>query len=227
MDIGKAFSYPFEDEQWVSSILICGLLMFVPIIGWLAIAGYALEAARNVAMGSPRPLPKWDNFGEKLRLGWNWLLISLGYSLPLIAISVLFACIPIMGGVVGGEEGAAAASLLFFCLFPLIFVLALAIQPLLLAATVRYLQTDSLGAAFQVSEIIAMVRADLGGWVVLWLLYLLASLVAQSGSIIVIGILFTLPYGQAIFGHLLGQKIIQLRAQTPGYAAGYEPPPVY
>lgn len=227
MDIGKAFSYPFEDEQWLSSILIGGLVMLIPFIGWFAIAGYALEAARNVAMGSPRPLPKWDNFGQKLSLGWNWFIISIFYSLPAIAISLLIACIPLLGAGVGGDEGAAFAGLLLICLFPLIFILALIIQPLIVAATARYLQTDSLGAALRVGEIVAMVRGDLGGWVVLWLLGILCSLVAQAGSIVVIGIIFTLPYSQAIFGHLLGQKLIELRGQGASSDAGYAPPSVY
>lgn len=228
MDIGKAFSYPFEDEQWVSSILIGGLILLIPIIGWFAIAGYALEAARNVAMGSPSPLPKWNNFGQKVSLGLNWFIISLFYSIPVIAVSMLFACIPIIGAGASSEEAIAAAILgSFACLFPLIFILALAIQPLILAAIARYLQTDSLGSALRVGEIVTMIRSDLSGWVVLVLLSMLCGLVAQAGSIVMIGFIFTVPYAQAVFGHLLGQKLIQLRGQGAGYDAGYAPPPVY
>lgn len=230
MDIGKAFSYVFEDEQWVTSILICGLLMFVPIVGWLAIGGYALEAARNVAMNSPRPLPKWDNFGQKLSLGWNWFVISIVYALPVAILSGALACLPLLGviGSGGSEEAASAAVGLFLgsfaCLLPLVILVALIIQPLIFAATVRYLQTGSLGAALRVGEIITMVRSDLGGWFVLWLLYILCSFVAQLGSVIVIGIIFTLPYSQAVFGHLLGQKLAQLGTHN-SYGAGYAPPP--
>lgn len=225
MDLGKAFSYPFEDSQWVTSILICGVLLFVPIIGWLMIAGYALEAARNVANGNPNPLPKWDNFMEKLSLGFYGVIIGIFYNIPVIAITLLFSCFPIFGGLVGGDEGAALGVVgIFFCLFPLIFILALMVQPLILAGTARYLQTGSLGAALNVSEIIALVRGDLGGWFVLWLLYLLCGLIGQAGGAIVIGIIFTLPYAQAVFGHLLGQKMIQMQGQQQtGYGTSYPP----
>lgn len=226
MDIGKAFSFVFDDEQWISSILICGLLLLVPILGSFLVIGYMLETARNVAMGSPRPLPKWNNFGEKLSLGFAGFVISLVYALPLVLIVVLFACLGVgIGGAAGSEDAAAAiigSSML--CIVPLFMILALVIQPLILAATARYLQTGSLGSAFQVGEVIAMVRADLGGWVVLFLLYLLCGAVAGLGSIVVIGFIFTAPYSQAVFGHLLGQKLIQMR-QPADFGSAYPPAP--
>lgn len=226
MDIGKAFSYVFDDEQWLTSILIAGLLALIPILGWFTLLGYMLEAARNVAMGSPRPLPKWDNFGEKVSLGFSAFLITLVWSLPAVIVSMLFACIPILGAAGGDEAAAAAAIGTFLCVFPIVLILALVLQPLMLAAMARYLQTGSLGAAFQVGEIVGMVRADLGGWVVLWLLYLLCGIVGSLGSIVVIGFIFTLPYGQAVFGHLLGQKLQQL-GQPAGPGSAYPPPPTY
>ncbi|GAB4433126.1 MAG: DUF4013 domain-containing protein [Chloroflexi bacterium OHK40] len=224
MDIGKAFAYVFDDEQWVSSILIAGLLLLVPFLGTILIIGYALEAARNVAMGSPRPLPKWDNFGEKLNLGFVGFVISLVYSLPVILIGGLIFCAAIgFAGASGSEESAVIAIFgSLGCLVPLLIVLALALQPLMLAAMVRYLQMGSLGEAFNFGAVIGMVRQDLGGWVVLWLLSILCSLVGSVGSIIVVGFIFTVPYGQAVFGHLLGQMLQRL-----GRPGGFEyAPPV-
>lgn len=227
MDIGKAFSFVFDDEQWVSSILICGLLILVPILGALLLVGYMLETARNVMMGSPRPLPKWSNFGEKLSMGFAGLVISLVYALPLVIIAVLFACVAAgLGGAAGSEDAAGAVvGSLALCLVPLMMLLGLLIQPLILAAFARYLQTSSLSSAFQFGEVIGMVRADLSGWVVLFLLYLLCSIVGSLGSIVIIGFIFTLPYSQAVFGHLLGQKLIQLR-QPAGLSPTYPPPAI-
>jgi hypothetical protein len=92
MDIGRAFSFVFDDEQWVTSILIMGLLILVPILGSILLIGYMLETARNVAMNSPRPLPKWDNFGDKLSLGFAGFVISLVYALPIIVLAGLVVC---------------------------------------------------------------------------------------------------------------------------------------
>lgn len=226
MDIGKAFSFVFDDEQWLSSILICGLLLLVPILGTFLLIGYMLETARNVAMGSPRPLPKWNNFGEKLSLGFAGFVISLVYALPLALLITVFACVGVGLGSAAGSEDAAAAAIAssMLCLVPLALLLGIIIQPLTLAATARYLQTGSLGSAFQVGEVVGTVRADLGGWVVMFLLYLLCGAVASLGSIIVIGFIFTAPYSQAVFGHLLGQKLVQLR-QPASFGSAYPPAP--
>ena len=63
MDIGKAFSYVFEDEQWISKVLIGGLLIWIPIVNF-AVFGYMIKVAQNVAQGNPRPLPEWGEFGD-------------------------------------------------------------------------------------------------------------------------------------------------------------------
>ncbi|MEI8165453.1 MAG: DUF4013 domain-containing protein, partial [Chloroflexales bacterium] len=221
------------DEQWLTSILVAGLitiLFFVPIVNIFAILilmGYMLETARNVAAGNPRPLPKWNDIGTKLSLGFSSFLIGLVYMLPLLILSLLFVCIAAgLGGASARNENALVAVLggSFFCFLPLVILAGLALQPLVLAATARYLQTGSLGAAFRVGEVFSLVRADMAGWLILFLLYLLCSVVASAGSMIVIGFLFTYPYSQAVFGHLLGQKLIQLNQPT-GYGTGYSPPP--
>jgi hypothetical protein len=221
MDIGKAFSFVFDDEQWVTSILIMGLLILVPILGSIMLIGYMMETARNVAMNSPRPLPKWDNFGEKLSLGFAGFVISLVYALPIIVLAGLITCVAVALGGASGSEEAMGAVLggTFLCILPLIILAALVIQPLMLAAIVRYLQTGRLGDAFQFGTVVAMVRQDLGGWVVLWLLSILAGIIGSLGSMVIIGFIFTVPYSQAAFGHLLGQKLQQL-----GRPAGYDYP---
>jgi hypothetical protein len=219
MDIGKAFSFPFEDEQWVASILIGGLLSLIPILGQILLIGYTLETARNVAAGNPRPLPKWNNFGDKLSLGFGGFVIALGYALPLIILGTLLVCVTgALGGAAGNDDAAAAlVGGLFLCIFPLILLLALVLAPFVLAAQVRYLQSSSIGEAFNLGAVIATVRQDLGGWLVLWLLSILCGLVGSLGSAIIIGFIFTYPYSQAVFGHLMGQKL-----QSLGRPSGFD-----
>lgn len=37
MDLGLAFTFPFQDENWLQKILIAGLIMLIPFLGWLAV----------------------------------------------------------------------------------------------------------------------------------------------------------------------------------------------
>jgi hypothetical protein len=69
MDLGRAFGFFFEDENWLNKVLIGGLLQIIPIVGQLALLGYLFEVARNVAQGNPRPLPDWSDLGTKLVKG--------------------------------------------------------------------------------------------------------------------------------------------------------------
>lgn len=227
MDIGRAFSYVFDDEEWISIILIGGLIFLIPIFGQIALIGFMFETARNVAAGNPRPLPRWSNLGDKFMQGLYGVVISLVYSLPIILLAVLFACIAIFGvaaagsGGDGGEAAAGLVGLASLCLAPLFFVFALVLQPLLLAAYGRYLQTGSLRAALQVGESWRTLRSDLGGWLVLWLLMLVCGFVGSLGSFAFgVGMLFTYVYSQAVFGHLLGQH---LRRSGPA-TLDYTPP---
>lgn len=223
MDLGKAFSFVFDDDQWATSILIGGLISIIPVVGWFAIWGYLLETARNVAAGSPRPLPQWNNFGEKLTLGLYYFVISLVYAIPLVIVILLLLCFPVMLVIGAGAYGDASSSIagLLLCLFPLlaivVLILAILWSLLLLAALVRYLQTGSLGAALQVGEVIPMLRGNLGMWFVLWLVELLCAFIAGLGSAVIFGVIFTVPYSQAVFGHCLGQT---LRRFSPPAAYG-------
>ena len=86
MEIGKAFSFVTEDEQWITKVLIGGLIQFVPLLGTIAILGYSYRVALNVARGNPRPLPAWGEFGDFLGRGFMALVIQIVYLLPLIVL---------------------------------------------------------------------------------------------------------------------------------------------
>lgn len=234
MDIGKAFSFVFEDERWVSKVLIGGLLSIVPILNFVVL-GYSLKTAQNVAQGNPRPLPEWDDFGGHFMRGLHWLVVYLVYLLPALILYFLFFCVlAAAGGAAdrGRDDGAAGAiGLLGLCLMPIVFLLALGGAVLSFAALARYIATNKLSEAFKFSEVIATVRGDLGTWFMLLLVVILAGFVSSLGVIgCGIGVIFTTFYSYCVDGHALGQVVARQMGQTDGYAAppqGYTPPPTY
>jgi len=48
MDIGRSFKFMFEDEGWITKILIGGILGLIPIVNFV-IYGYQLEVIKNVS----------------------------------------------------------------------------------------------------------------------------------------------------------------------------------
>ncbi len=45
MDFAKAFSFVFDDPDWVQKIVIGGLVSLIPVIGWLLGLGYMVAIA--------------------------------------------------------------------------------------------------------------------------------------------------------------------------------------
>jgi len=60
MDIGKSFSYPFEDNKWLSKLIIGALVSIVPILNF-AWAGYLIDLLKNVINKAAEPLPEWTD----------------------------------------------------------------------------------------------------------------------------------------------------------------------
>lgn len=199
MDIGRAFGSITEDEKWVSKILLGGVILLIPIVGFLALTGLTLEVARNVAQGNPRPIPGWDNFGAKITRGFYAMLIALVYSIP---VGILSAFQPKDGGI----------SLLSI----VITLLGVATQIVIYAAYVRYLQTDSLSEALKFSEVLALVQSSFMPWLTLFGVSLICGLVGALGLVgCGFGLLFTAVYGSLAFGHALGQVAAQTNGQYP------------
>jgi hypothetical protein len=231
MDIGKAFSFVFEDERWVSKVLIGGLVALIPIVNF-ALLGYMLKVAQNVAQGSPRPLPEWSEFGDHFMRGLYGIAIGIVYQLPTIILYVLFFCVlAAAGGAASNDrgDGAGAIGVVGLCLFPLIFILAIGGALLSYAAIARYLATNTLSEAFKFSEVIAGFRANLAAWLILLLVGILANFVGGLGVIACgVGVLFTSFYAQCVMGHAFGQTIRQIGgANLPPAPPSYGPPPTY
>ncbi len=88
MEFGKAFSFAFEDKDWMKKLGIGALLMIIPFIGWLVVAGWGIEITKRVIQHDPQPLPDWSDFGGYLVKGLQVFVIGFVYSLPIILVNI-------------------------------------------------------------------------------------------------------------------------------------------
>lgn len=207
MEFGKAFTFAFEDRDWLKKIGIGGLLLLIPLIGSFFLLGWVVELVRRVILDDPEPLPDWSNLMDFLVKGFQAWVISLVYSLPVVILSVCTNSVPILLQGNGGDDTMATiVALLSICFGCVIFLFSLALGFILPAALGQFAATGQMGAAFRFSEVFALVRAEPMAFLLTLLGSVLASIVASLGIILcIIGVIFTSAWAATVTGHLYGQ----------------------
>jgi hypothetical protein len=214
MDISRAFSFVTEDEQWVSKILLGGVIILIPIIGPFFLLGYMLTIAEQVGLDNPRPLPVWGEFGALLMKGLYFFVISLVYLIPAFVLMGIWLCVASLGASNGDSETGGTFVVVLSCIFiPLMLILTFGGSALSTIATARYLVAGQLAAAFDFGPVVALLRAHAGLWLMWLLVTILASFLASLGVIACgVGVLFTSFYAYCVQGHGLGQIVKTIRA---------------
>jgi len=205
MDIGRSFSFVFEDEEWIKKILLAAVASIIPVVGQFMVLGWSLDIARRVINNDPAPLTNpFDDFGGYLMLGLKAMVIGLVYSLPLL-IFVLPGSI--IGANAESENVALALSVCVGC-FSLIYGILLALA--MPAAYGILAATDNLGQALNPGKIIEVFRGAPAAYLITILGIIIAGFIAGLGSIACgVGVLATGAYANAMMGHLYGQAYKQ------------------
>jgi hypothetical protein len=227
MDIGKSFSYLFEDDEWLTKLLLGAVVSAVPILNF-AWTGYTIDILRNVMNGVAFPMPDWSDFGDKFVKGFLVWLAGFIYSLP----ALLVICLP-MGWLIvfpATSESTNTADTLA-AIFTGVGILLLCILILYLLALsfyfpavfINFARKGTFGSCFEVSEIIKIVSRNSSKYLTAWLVTLVAGIVvgilmsvvgAIFAAIICIGWLITWVvtalgsvYLFAVYAHLFGQVV--------------------
>lgn len=208
MDIGKSFSFPFEDEKWLSKLVIGAIVSAIPIVN-IIFAGYIVDTIRNVMAGLARPLPEWVDWGDKFMKGLILFLASLVYSIPVICVSVL-AFFPIMAvsnaqnnqnmqeALGWFTSGVGILALCFLTLY------GLALSFFLPAVLVNFARKGTFASCFEFGEIVSVFSKDMGKYLTAWLIFLIASIVVSVIVSVVGGVLAFIPCLGWILAWVLG-----------------------
>lgn len=237
MDIGKAFTYAFDDPKWVQKVLIGAGLVFVAfltsiilvgIVLWIILLGYLVQLVRNVIANEQYPLPEWNDWGGFLTEGAKALVVAIVIFLPLIVLELFNVVLSIASGVArsssasGTSLGLGGAQL---CLGCLIFLVSLACALGLPVAIGRFAATRSIAATLQFNELWATFRANIGTYLIVWLLSLVTGFISGIGLIACgIGLFFTVFYASLVNYHLYGQAYRKAQGMAPSYG---QPQPGY
>ncbi|MCB0211199.1 MAG: DUF4013 domain-containing protein [Anaerolineae bacterium] len=214
MDIGSAFTYMFDDEEWIKKLAIGGAVALVgailtPILIGIALllplSGYMIDVLRNVRDGQPRPLPEWSDWGGLFRTGLFVFVIGLVYNIPVIILAcgsgIVQSVAPQMD-----PDTADALMIAGACLSCLQIVVSLICNLFVPAAIIRYAQFNTVSSAFQFGEIFSFIRNNIGDYIIVVLLSWVASVIAGFGVILcVVGVFFTFFWSYLVSANLYGQ----------------------
>ena len=212
MDIGKSFTYVFEDPNWIKKVLIGGIVSIIPIVNFAAI-GYMVTTLKNVTDGQPQPLPEWGNFGEHLMKGLYVFVGALIYIAPILLLYCCMMVLPIVlggaGSAAGRDAGSALAgvgSLLSMCLGCLMFLFILAVAVMFPAALTRYAVSGQLSTFWDFRGNFDLISKNLATYIIAILIVWVAGFVAGFGIILCfIGVIFTSFWSQLVGAHVYGQ----------------------
>lgn len=205
MDFGLAFSYVFQDRDWLKKVGIVSLISLIPVLGQLVLIGWSLNIAKRVIDRHPEPLPEVD-FGGDLGRGFSAFVIGFVYSLPITLFAFVFAILDSLANQSSSDAAVAFIGILSLCfgLFAVLYGIALAI--VLPAAYGNYVAKGSLSAGFALGEVFGLVRANIGAYLMVLLGSFVGGLIAPLGTILcVVGVILTYTYTVAVMGHLYGQ----------------------
>jgi len=181
MDAGTSFTYMLKQDRGITKLLIGGLLMFVPILGWALVGGYGLRTMRAIADGDDN-LPEWTDWGELFIKGLLAWLISIAFDVPGLILGRLGSAGTFLSGLWG--------------------IVVLIVLP---AALLRFATRDTFAAAFEFSAIIDFIKANSSNYVLAVILGIVASIIAGFGVILlVVGLAFTYFWAVLVWSHLMG-----------------------
>jgi hypothetical protein len=207
MDFGKSFVYMFQDPNWFRKLLIGTLLVLAAILfSWLLVGlipllivlGWAQVTLRNVLDGQEHPMPEWEDWGDFIVRG-----LKLGVALLIWWLPLLILIIPLTFGSVmlGNQHNASAVGgVLIACASCLMLLWGIFVALISPAIYVRLAAFDRFSAAFEVGELWAFTRDNIGNVILAIFLLLLVSWIAVPiigflGVIVcVVGLLVSLPF---------------------------------
>lgn len=201
MKFGKAFTYMFDDPEWVSKYTIGIVISLVPILN-LAWIGYAIGIMRNIAKGIEHPLPAWDDIGGKFKDGLFVALAGFVYTLPLSLVACLVYGVAIIPALFSGDDIGSAMAAMSVAVWVILgccaFVYLLLFSFLVPAMMIHYSREGSFKALFQIKEIFQLATRNIGDYLLGWLAGFVAGAILGLINVIpCIGWLITIVAGAA------------------------------
>jgi len=214
--IADAFVWPLRDPEWVTKVVIIGLLLLIPIVGALNGLGWMLASLDRLRAGEEKlPPANLTYLGRGLRL----FVVNLVY---LVAFVLVVLAIFVPGVLTLATEGrqsgpnVPAVSLglaLVMLTFSLVTLGSVAFY-FAMPSIVLEVEHGGIGAGLNVGKVIRRSRNSLNSTLIAGLMLIAAAVVGQVGAFAcVVGAVFTTAYSLAMQAWIF--RSFELGATSP------------
>jgi hypothetical protein len=207
MDLGKAFSYQFETEDWWKVLLLTGLIALIPVVGFIYIYGWMMEIAGRFAKasnGGHVELPGVD-FGGFLEKGFKGFVVGLIYSLPALIVAIPLAIIlPVAVSTM--DDPTAVILIASICCGGLAVLLSIAGGLLTYPAIVEVQLKDTIKAGLDFKRMFAIFKAAIVPFLIsIVAMAIVSPILSSLGALLCgFGVLLTVPYSISLMGYFVG-----------------------
>ena len=216
--LGDSFAWAFRDQAWLGKVVVQGLILIIPIIGWIAGYGWLLMCMDNIRAGRPELPPAGFHLGRGIHLFGVLFIYGLVIAIPVVILGVLGAVLVAQNGS-GGAGGALVA--LAQLLEGVAGLLLAFLSPALYVATWR----GGFAAGLDVGAVWRLATANVTNSVLAALIFLVAGFIGSIGFILcVIGFVFTTVYGYTV---IAGAATWFDQVSSGGQAPAPAGPPTY
>jgi hypothetical protein len=182
--LGDSFAWPFQDRGWLGKMLLQGLIAVIPIVGWIALAGWMMLAIDNFRAGRRELPPAGFHLSRGVGIFFVYVIYTIVFGIP--------------GGILTslGNSNDAAGLVSLGNLVNLVLRLVLAfLAPAIILSTYR----DGFGGGFEIGRIWQTATENATNSVLAGLVIFVAGIIGGLGFIVcLVGALFTIPYSTAI-----------------------------
>lgn len=205
MDFTRAITYVFSEKDWWKKILITGLIGIIPFVGLIYLLGWMMEIVANVRNNSFVRLPEKPTFSI-FRNGLKMTVSLLVHLIPMLIV-YLFSSIlyRVWAGLFGGFIERAGLQLITFVVDIVEFFYIFLILLVLPVIIYKLLRKNALRDTFDFKGTYRTIRYNTDVYFQLLVAAILSLIVAGVGiSLFYIGMIFTLPFGVAVYSYLVG-----------------------
>jgi hypothetical protein len=189
--VGDAFTYPFRDPAWLSKIAVQGLILIIPIVGWIATAGWLMMTYDNLRAGRQELAPAGFHLERGIGIFGVIFIYALVINIPASVLDAIGNSMSTHGNSLAGSPFSGLGSLWSLAAQLLIDFLT----PSLIVLTAR----NGFSGGLDIQRVWAMATGQMNNSIIAALVLFAAGIIGVLGIIACcIGVFFTVTYAAAV-----------------------------